>query len=57
MIQNVAYQNTYYFCQHFDELKKMGNEFEVKGEPTWFWREIFTPEKNMGGWKKYFLEV
>ena len=43
MILNVTYQNTYYFSQHFDELKKTGNKFEVKGEPTWFWREIFTP--------------
>ena len=43
MVLNVTYQNTYYFCQHFNELKKTGNEFEVKGEPTWFWREIFTP--------------
>ena len=44
MTLNVTYQNTYYFFQHFYELKKMGNEFEVKGEPTWFRREIFTPD-------------
>ena len=24
MILNVTYQNTHYFCQHFDEFKKRG---------------------------------
>ena len=28
-------------------VKKTGNEFEVKGEPTWFWREIFTPDREL----------
>ena len=32
------------FLSTFWWVKKTGNEFEVKGEPTWFWREIFTPE-------------
>ena len=28
---NVTYQNTYYFCQHFDELKKWGTSLRSWG--------------------------
>ena len=40
-------------------VKKIGNDFEVQGEPTWFWREIFTPELivNRGGSDHVLLSI